>query len=252
MRQPAAATHLFLLCLVGSGGVALGCGGGSDIATNELLGGFRPDGGGTTAAGGAPGAGGTAGTGAVGTGGVGTGGVGGSGGLPGSGGSAGAPGTGGGAGIGGGAGTGGLPATGGGPGAGGVAGAGASAGMGAAPASGGAAGTGGISGAGGSAGAAGMGGSGGGDPCTLPSAECTPPAVDATGCDPCSERVCGSDCTFGTCQLKATSQCEHISGTNWRCCGSSSWQFCLSSCQWSTACEVTGSAACCTGSGPRC
>ncbi|MBI5499046.1 MAG: hypothetical protein HY907_02310 [Deltaproteobacteria bacterium] len=72
---------------------------------------------------------------------------------------------------------------------------------------------------------------------------CSPGDTDASDCDRCSQRVCQGDCSWGGCELRPGSACEWWSGTHWRCCGSSQWQFCLSSCVWSTAC------ASCTGCG---
>lgn len=86
--------------------------------------------------------------------------------------------------------------------------------------------------------------------CSEPADACAPGATRPGSCDPCSEEVCQDDCTWGSCELKATSECEHQGGSNWRCCAAGSWQFCLSSCAWSTACAA--GAPCCTGPGPRC
>jgi hypothetical protein len=72
---------------------------------------------------------------------------------------------------------------------------------------------------------------------------CAPGAT--RGCpngDSCGHEVCSSSCTWSSCQ--PTVQCLRIrpgtsgpEGNNWRCCGPNSWQFCLSTCRWSTACS---------------
>lgn len=61
---------------------------------------------------------------------------------------------------------------------------------------------------------------------------------------PCTEQVCTASCTWSACRLRTGAACDHVSdsgvaGGRWRCCpsGGRNWQFCLSSCQWSTACE---------------
>src|SRR5690606_29682225 len=73
-----------------------------------------------------------------------------------------------------------------------------------------------------------------------------------TSCDPadsCGERVCTSSCTWSACQPRVPGGClrrrspTQPDGSNYRCCTLSSsdqgWQFCLPSCQWSTACDPT-------------
>ncbi len=70
------------------------------------------------------------------------------------------------------------------------------------------------------------------------------PGATRSGCDPCGVEVCSSSCNWGSCQPRSGAQCLFESGTHWRCCGSSSWQYCLSSsCSWSTSCAP------CTGCG---
>ncbi|MBI5532246.1 MAG: hypothetical protein HY898_06010 [Deltaproteobacteria bacterium] len=74
--------------------------------------------------------------------------------------------------------------------------------------------------------------------------ECTPGEVgpdcmcstlgSTTAC--CGTQVCGNDCKWGACQLKAGNTCNWNKGETWHCCGTNSWQWCLSSCKWSTAC----------------
>ena len=74
---------------------------------------------------------------------------------------------------------------------------------------------------------------------------CTPGDTRAGSCDGCSHQVCNDSCNWGSCQLRAGNSCDWEAGTNWRCCATSRWQFCLSSCQWSTDCVA------CTGCGCR-
>ncbi|MEZ4230091.1 MAG: hypothetical protein R3B89_13020 [Polyangiaceae bacterium] len=75
----------------------------------------------------------------------------------------------------------------------------------------------------------------------------------AGACDSCSEQVCQNDCSWGGCELKVGNECDWNMGHHWRCCGVDSWQFCLSSCKWSTACETNlTNADCCSGPGPSC
>ena len=52
----------------------------------------------------------------------------------------------------------------------------------------------------------------------------------------CGVQKCTNSCTWGACALKTGAECDWESGSNWRCCGTNSWQFCLSTCKWSTAC----------------
>jgi hypothetical protein len=84
----------------------------------------------------------------------------------------------------------------------------------------------------------------------------------ATGCAPgslspcpngdsCGSRVCRSDCTWGGCQpTPGSSQCLRIGpghtteGTNFRCCGTYRWQFCLPSCVWSSDCAACSPTNC--------
>ena len=84
--------------------------------------------------------------------------------------------------------------------------------------------------------------------------ECTPGATRACPDrdSPCTEQVCTASCTWGSCGLVAGAACDHVSdsgvaGGRWRCCPSGAvneWQFCLSSCQWSTACAACSSCGC--------
>jgi hypothetical protein len=74
--------------------------------------------------------------------------------------------------------------------------------------------------------------------------ECEPGSTQAASCDRCSQQVCGTDCRWAACTLLPGSQCEWRSGTHWRCCGPSAWQYCLSSCVWSTACAACGGCGC--------
>ena len=75
---------------------------------------------------------------------------------------------------------------------------------------------------------------------------CSPGAKTAGGCDACSEKTCNSQCNWAGCKLKAGSECEWEEGSNWKCCGSGKWHFCLPpvyGCKWSSQC------AACTGCG---
>ncbi len=70
---------------------------------------------------------------------------------------------------------------------------------------------------------------------------------EVTSCnndDPCGERTCRADCTFGPCRPKSGAQCLRIApggttlGTNYRCCGSAyHWEYCISGCVWSGVCN---------------
>jgi hypothetical protein len=81
------------------------------------------------------------------------------------------------------------------------------------------------------------------EPGSCMGAGCTPgdTAPCANG-EPCGQRTCQADCTFGGCELLPGAQCFRIGpgatgvGTNYRCCGTYQWQFCLDGCIWSTAC----------------
>ncbi len=84
----------------------------------------------------------------------------------------------------------------------------------------------------------------------------------ATGCNPgstrpcpngdsCGSLVCRSDCTWSACQpTPGSSQCLRIGpghtmeGTNFRCCGTYMWQYCLPGCVWSTDCSPCSSSNC--------
>ena len=75
--------------------------------------------------------------------------------------------------------------------------------------------------------------------------------------DSCGQEVCSASCTWsGTCTPRISGGCLRIragrteEGTNYRCCTSpppagdangTGWQYCLPTCQWSTACEATTS-----------
>jgi len=63
--------------------------------------------------------------------------------------------------------------------------------------------------------------------------------------EPCGEKTCGADCRWGGCELTPGNECFRIGpghtdpGTNFRCCGTYMWQYCLDSggrCVWSGAC----------------
>ena len=79
--------------------------------------------------------------------------------------------------------------------------------------------------------------------------ECSPGSIgtncmcSGTGPTCCGNNVCNNSCQW-ECKLKAGKQCNWEAGTNWRCCGTNSWQFCLSSCMWSTDCAGGCSCGC--------
>jgi hypothetical protein len=76
---------------------------------------------------------------------------------------------------------------------------------------------------------------------------------ETRGCsngDSCGVERCSGTCAWGSCEPRDAGGCLRIrpgtsgpAGNNYRCCRLSStvegWQFCLSSCTWSTACEAT-------------
>jgi len=60
----------------------------------------------------------------------------------------------------------------------------------------------------------------------------------------CGQEVCGNDCQWGGCALKPGNTCDWQAGSHFRCCASGSWQFCLPSCKWSTACASCSGCGC--------
>jgi len=79
--------------------------------------------------------------------------------------------------------------------------------------------------------------------CTGVTAACTPGATTAcANGDSCGHRVCTAACTWSGCQPRTAGGCLRIraghtdEGSNYRCCGTGAWQFCLSSCTWSAQC----------------
>ncbi len=65
----------------------------------------------------------------------------------------------------------------------------------------------------------------------------------------CVHRVCSSSCEWSSCQLKPGNACDWYTddgrgGSRYRCCGGGSWQFCLSTCQWSTQCAACSGCGC--------
>ena len=73
---------------------------------------------------------------------------------------------------------------------------------------------------------------------------CSPGETDGSVCDACSQRTCSDYCLWGPCMVRPENECEWRSGTHFRCCGDGRWQYCLSSCMWSTACESCLSTSC--------
>jgi hypothetical protein len=83
------------------------------------------------------------------------------------------------------------------------------------------------------------------------SAPCTP--NQTTGCengDECGHRVCSASCSWGACTPKVSNGCLRIGpghtdqGSNYQCCSSGHWQFCLPDCHWSTDCSACGASSC--------
>ncbi len=74
-------------------------------------------------------------------------------------------------------------------------------------------------------------------------AACTPGDI-ATCAEPCEQNVCGKDCQWQGCALKAGATCAWKSGTNHQCCGKGGWQFCSkATCNW-YACQVDPQSGC--------
>ena len=72
---------------------------------------------------------------------------------------------------------------------------------------------------------------------------CAPGSNGATkACGTCGTgtqtQKCNSSCAWdwGACNDPSGCQCQWNSGTNWRCCGTHKWQFCLKTGVWSTDC----------------
>ncbi|MCC6876057.1 MAG: hypothetical protein IT378_17240 [Sandaracinaceae bacterium] len=63
------------------------------------------------------------------------------------------------------------------------------------------------------------------------------PGATRSGCDPCGHEVCDASCNWGGCTPRPGSACLYQRGSHYRCCGTRQWQYCLSSCQWSTDCS---------------
>jgi hypothetical protein len=73
---------------------------------------------------------------------------------------------------------------------------------------------------------------------------CTPGSTRACpNGEPCGHQTCSSSCTWSSCQLNSGAECFRIApgstieGSNFRCCGTYLWQYCLSGCVWSGACN---------------
>ena len=77
---------------------------------------------------------------------------------------------------------------------------------------------------------------------------CYPGQTTTSGCVDagCTHKTCGGNCQWGGCGLNGGAACAWNSGTgngsNWRCCGTHDWQFCLSNCQWSNQCVYVANA----------
>ncbi len=72
------------------------------------------------------------------------------------------------------------------------------------------------------------------------------PGTTTGGCsDPCQEKTCQNDCTWGSCKLKSGAKCLYESGTNFQCCGTDKWQFCnKDTCDWYSCQSCNGSSGC--------
>ncbi len=75
---------------------------------------------------------------------------------------------------------------------------------------------------------------------------CAAGATQQGSCDACSRQTCGTNCQWGGCALRPGNACDYRSGTNTRACSACACgrQWCLNTCQWSTACT-----SCCTTCG---
>jgi hypothetical protein len=81
-------------------------------------------------------------------------------------------------------------------------------------------------------------------PCTGVTAACA--EGDTAPCengDTCGQRVCSAACKWSVCVPKVANGCLRIreghtdQGSNYRCCGTGHWQFCLPDCSWSKDCS---------------
>lgn len=82
-------------------------------------------------------------------------------------------------------------------------------------------------------------------------ATCVPGTTEAcANKDSCGQRVCSASCAWGACAPKTADGCLRIGpdhtdeGSNYKCCGSGKWTFCLSTCKWSTTCEACTDCGC--------
>ena len=74
---------------------------------------------------------------------------------------------------------------------------------------------------------------------------CSPGQTTDEGCDKCAQKTCDAGCQWSACALKSGSECEWQEGTNWKCCGSGKWHFCLpSTCKWSSSCAACAGCGC--------
>lgn len=79
--------------------------------------------------------------------------------------------------------------------------------------------------------------------CTGVTAPCA--EGDTSPCDngdSCGQRVCSATCKWSACQPKNANGCLRIrsghtdEGSNYRCCDTGRWQFCMPDCTWSADC----------------
>ncbi len=79
---------------------------------------------------------------------------------------------------------------------------------------------------------------------------CTPGETrTCPGSSGCTVQTCNSSCNWGACGLRSGATCEYNAddgrpGSRFRCCGGGRWQFCLSTCNWSSGCESCSGCGC--------
>lgn len=81
-------------------------------------------------------------------------------------------------------------------------------------------------------------------PSCAASGVCTPGQTrECDNFDECGWRVCSDACEWGPCEPRDGAECLRIGpghtdqGSNYRCCGTFQWQFCLPNCKWSDECK---------------
>ena len=72
---------------------------------------------------------------------------------------------------------------------------------------------------------------------------CKPGDIGACS-DPCETKLCGADCQWQACGLKAGASCAYQAGSNHQCCAPGSWQFCSKlTCNW-YPCQADAASGC--------